>query len=494
MRSKKKSFFAILADESSDVTKKEQLSFSVRTCSEEYEVSESFVGIYECSAGLSSDALLGYIQDILIRTSLDGKKMAAMGFDGAAAMKSLSQKLKAKVAPNAIYVHCFAHCNVLIVKDATKNSKLLSSSLDLCQSLYTIIGAYPKRILLFEKIQNDFSYEQETDDYKVLRLQNLSATRWTTRVKAADIVFAKFSELHKTLEDMRKDPSIPKDTAVKIKGILNRQFSSLDVLFNLNATRVILSLLEKLSRELQAIDISADYALYSIRHVLKRLQELRSVNEFNRILDEASAIPSVRDPHTGSEPRPSKVPKWFNDNNVMLTDSLPGRSDETEVARMRRSFYGATDAVIVSLTDRFDQEEFSLVKSIEEILLNSMKERSISIANLRNDLLNKDLLRTQLNDLPTILGLYNADRKKKITYVTRISTIAEIFNSIPSTKIQCSEVHKMIQLYYTVPLSSASCERTFSAMRRLKTWLRASTGANHLNHIMFANIHVPVRN
>ena len=94
-----KSFFAILADESSDVTKKEQLSFSVRTCSEEYEVSESFVGIYECSAGLSSDALLGYIQDILIRTSLDGKKMAAMGFDGAAAMKSLSQKLKAKVAP-----------------------------------------------------------------------------------------------------------------------------------------------------------------------------------------------------------------------------------------------------------------------------------------------------------------------------------------------------------------------------------------------------------
>ena len=251
---------------------------------------------------------------------------------------------------------------------------------------------------------------------------------------------------------------------------------------------MILSLLEKLSRELQAIDISADYALYSIRHVLKRLQELRSVNEFNRILDEASAIPSVRDPHTGSEPRPSKVPKRFNDNNVMLIDSLPGRSDETEVARMRRSFYGAIDAVIVSLTDRFDQEEFSLVKSIEEILLNSMKERSISIANLRNDLLNKDLLRTQLDDLPTILGLYNADRKKKITSVTRISTIAEIFNSIPSTKIQCSEVHKMIQLYYTVPLSSASCERTFSAMRRLKTWLRASTGANHLNHIMFANI------
>ena len=26
-------------------------------------------------------------------------------------------------------------------------------------------------------------------------------------------------------------------------------------------------------------------------------------------------------------------------------------------------------------------------------------------------------------------------------------------------------------------------------MRRLKTWLRAKTGANHLSDIMFANIH-----
>ena len=47
----------------------------------------------------------------------------------------------------------------------------------------------------------------------------------------------------------------------------------------------------------------------------------------------------------------------------------------------------------------------------------------------------------------------------------------------------------IIMLYYTVPLASASCERTFSAMRRLKPGCGASkTGGNHLNDIMFANI------
>eukprot|EP00112_Aurelia_sp_Birch-Aquarium-sp1_P025798 Seg8790.2 transcript_id=Seg8790.2/GoldUCD/mRNA.D3Y31 product="hypothetical protein" protein_id=Seg8790.2/GoldUCD/D3Y31 len=118
----------------------------------------------------------------------------------------------------------------------------------------------------------------------------------------------------------------------------------------------------------------------------------------------------------------------------------------------------------------------------------AINDKGIPIDSLTHALINKDKLRMQLDDLPTILGLYNIEQKKKITSISRISTIADIFNSMPSAKKQCSKVHKIIKLYYTVPLSSASCERTFSAMRLLKTWLRAKTGANHLNDIMFANI------
>jgi hypothetical protein len=186
-----KEFFSILADESSDISKTEQLSFCMRTCNTNYEVSEDFV--FDCSQGVSSESLLHYTKDILLRCGMDGNRMAAMGFDGAAAMKSLARKLQADVAPNAIYVYCFAHCNELIIKDATKQSNLLSTSFDLCQSLYAIVGAYPKRILLFEEIQRDIQSKDDTEDYKVLRLQSLSATRWTTRVKAVDVIFQKLS-------------------------------------------------------------------------------------------------------------------------------------------------------------------------------------------------------------------------------------------------------------------------------------------------------------
>ena len=62
------------------------------------------------------------------------------------------------------------------------------------------------------------------------------------------------------------------------------------------------------------------------------------MNEFNRILDVANAMLSVREPQAGTGPRPSKVPKRFNAESFMLTDTLPKRQDETEVACMRSSF------------------------------------------------------------------------------------------------------------------------------------------------------------
>ncbi len=154
---------------------------------------------------------------------------------------------------------------------------------------------------------------------------------------------------------------------------------------------------------------------------------------------------------------------------------------------MRRSYYEAIDAILTGLNERFEQEDLSLLKSIEQILLSAMKKRGVPLSGLTSSFIDKENLKTQLDNLPTIIGLYNVEQKK-ITETTRISTIAQIFNAIPSAKKQCSEVHKLIMLYYTVPLASASCECAFSCMRQLKTWLRSNSGGNHLNIIMFANI------
>ena len=85
-------FYVIIVDEATDISKSEHMSISVRHCTEQYEVKEDFIGIYECREGVTSDAMLKCIKDILIRCQLDMRKLVGMTFEGAMAMKSLAKK------------------------------------------------------------------------------------------------------------------------------------------------------------------------------------------------------------------------------------------------------------------------------------------------------------------------------------------------------------------------------------------------------------------
>jgi hAT family C-terminal dimerisation region len=52
-----------------------------------------------------------------------------------------------------------------------------------------------------------------------------------------------------------------------------------------------------------------------------------------------------------------------------------------------------------------------------------------------------------------------------------------------------SEVNQLVRLLLTVPVSSASAERSFSALRRLKSYTRSTMSAARLNHVAILHIH-----
>ena len=52
-----------------------------------------------------------------------------------------------------------------------------------------------------------------------------------------------------------------------------------------------------------------------------------------------------------------------------------------------------------------------------------------------------------------------------------------------------SEVVKMIKLYIVMPTTNAVSDRSFSAMRRLYTYLRTNMGYSHLNSAVVLHIH-----
>ena len=65
----------------------------------------------------------------------------------------------------------------------------------------------------------------------------------------------------------------------------------------------------------------------------------------------------------------------------------------------------------------------------------------------------------------------NKDSSLAIREVTTINTICELMNTTSIGKAMFSEIHALLLLYLTIPMTSATAEHTFSTSRRLRKLL-----------------------
>jgi hypothetical protein len=63
-------------------------------------------------------------------------------------------------------------------------------------------------------------------------------------------------------------------------------------------------------------------------------------------------------------------------------------------------------------------------------------------------------------------------------------SILSFLPEINKVKLNYPNVYKLTQIVLTLPISSASCERKFSTMRRVKNYLRNSCGDERLSNLI----------
>ena len=68
-------------------------------------------------------------------------------------------------------------------------------------------------------------------------------------------------------------------------------------------------------------------------------------------------------------------------------------------------------------------------------------------------------------------------------------TICEALNSNNVYKEMLPSVHSLLRLYITIPITSATSEQTFSALRRLLTFLRSTMTEKRLNNCLLLHVH-----
>ncbi|XP_022004596.1 zinc finger MYM-type protein 1-like [Helianthus annuus] len=118
--------FALLVDESSDVSKKEQMAIVLQYIDTHGLVKERFVGLVHVME-TSSSALKSAIDTFFAKYGLSFKRQRSQGYDGANNMCGQFNSLKAKILEensSAYYVHCFAHQLQLVVVTVAKKKHL----------------------------------------------------------------------------------------------------------------------------------------------------------------------------------------------------------------------------------------------------------------------------------------------------------------------------------------------------------------------------------
>ena len=166
-------FFTVLADESKDVSKKEQVVIAVRYCHQNA-IHEEFIGIAEAH-GLNAEGLSDTIIERLQRINACMANCVGQGYDGATVVSShlngVQKKLPEKTgADMAYYVHCFCHRLNLVIVDVVKSIKCVAYMISLFRSLHSFLSTstgHKQWIIIHEQHK-----------MKLMEIGKVSDTRW----------------------------------------------------------------------------------------------------------------------------------------------------------------------------------------------------------------------------------------------------------------------------------------------------------------------------
>ncbi|XP_065885455.1 zinc finger MYM-type protein 1-like [Dysidea avara] len=472
-------WYAIIADEATDVSGTEQVSVSVRWVNNCYEVHEDLLGLKELP-NTKAVTIHHEIKDVLMRCSLSISQCRGQAYDGASNMSGIrngAQALFKQEEPKALYVHCLAHSLNLCVQDVSKKCKLLRNTLDFIYNLVQLIKFSPKRLNLFETLKSDVTVNTgET----LPSLRTLCPTRWTVRHGAIASVLKNYKVLLTALDTIQEGHD---EYAAKASGLLNRM-EQFDTFFGLKLAHQIFAPAEQCSTNIQAVNITVQEAMKAANVLISHLRSIRNESTFNcfyeRVIHESQSL--TAEPKL---PRIHKLPRRLDHGS-----SAPHQHSCTR-DMYRQTYYEAIDTVSEEVKRRFDQSDIQLIRDIETLLLtcaNGTGTDSLSQALVR--FLEGDVdvehLKVQLRMLPdAIKTALNGTIKR----VTNVRTIADAMMQSEIYQNMLCEVNKVLLLYFTFPVTTSTAERSFSSLRRIKTYLRNTISACKLNNLLLMHVH-----
>ena len=348
-------WFAIIADEATDVRKCEQMCICIRWVDDSYEVYEDPIGLLKVPK-TDAETLYTALRDVCIRCMLPLEKCRGQAYDGASNMSGhicgVTARLKQEESA-AVHVHCLAHLLNLCLQDAARVCSPIRDCLHLIMELVQLIKWSPKRTSLFEQLKTEMT--PGTHD-----LRPLCPTRWTVRTGAIHAVIENYSTLCKALDEISTTGR--DEYAMKANGFL-QQMEKFSTFFGLKLGHLVFSITERLSGTLQGKDTTIQEAVEAAKPTESYLQRLRSDEEYAKFYqDVLQTSQNLTDEPV--LPRKRNIPRRIN-------DGADPHQYETPEEFHRQHYFQALDEVTSELSRRFDQQDIKIVAEVEKMLLSA---------------------------------------------------------------------------------------------------------------------------
>ncbi|MGH0123797.1 UNVERIFIED_CONTAM: hypothetical protein FKN15_066837 [Acipenser sinensis] len=446
-----------LPDESADISCTEQVSLILRyvdqSPSGQFSVREDFVAFISTS-DTTGETLTTLFLNHLQQSNLNPSNLVGQGYDGAGNMSGKIRGVQARIRekyPSAAYVHCRKHSLNLAITHSTR-IPLVRNPLNTVQEIVAFVTASPKRMQCF----------LDKSDTKQ-RLQKFSDTRWSQHDACLSTVIMNYENVFATIDHLKTDTDHKcSDTAVSIA----KAMESFEFLVCIIVCQGLLQYLTPLSNALRnpSCDLVKDSQQAS--NLVSLLGDKRVASTYTNLWENACALAEkmeiivslsrIARLQTQRSNVPAVMPQEYWCLNLFLPflDHLTTQLDDRVCSSLPRL---KAQYLLPNKLPMLTQAMWSEIKEEYEAMMSS-----VQTADAEHELWRH----------------CNTDKSS-----------SEICEILEDTVILYPNIHNILKELLTMPLSTASAERSFSCLRRLKTYLRSTISETRLTGLALMNMH-----
>ncbi|XP_050376893.1 uncharacterized protein LOC126794271 [Argentina anserina] len=457
--------YCLLVDEAIDVSNKEQIAIILRFFDSLGKVRERFFKIVSVP-NTSSQTLKDEISKVLTQDKLQVRNMRGQGYDGASNMRGIYKGLQAlflEECPYAYYVHCFAHRLQLTLNATAKGVHEIWKFFSMLSLIVNFMNSSGKRHSALKAARKEEiadlvacgELETDTGANQIFSMQQAGATRWGSHYRSIRGLIEFFGASKTTLVYMSEQG--PVDLQREAGDVLKamRKFVFVFCLLLMNK---VMKITETLSQTLQQKSLDFVQAMRFVKHTKELLGDLRK---------------------DGWADFFEHVESFCKKHEIKMPDmhaSTSHRSSITNEHHYRVDIFNALiDFQLSELDGRFSEQATDLLSlaSTLDPHSNFSKFKTELFLDLARKYYPEDFDYGEMLSLESKCAYYEKDMLDDAMF-KNFSSICELCPLLVQTRKSefYPMLYRLICLVLTLPVSTATTERAFSAMNYIKNKLR----------------------